>query len=256
MTPSIDVKTVPVVEIFGPTFQGEGPCAGRSADFIRLGGCNLTCFGCDTPWTWDGKRYDLRAEMTPMTAAQILAQLPRTGYPAEVVHSRQVPLVVITGGEPLLHQKNPALLDVVRELDVWRRPIHFETNGTLAPDEDLWKFPGVFFTVSPKLDGPMSADPEHKRVVDVALNELAGLARYDRACFKFVCSSPAHVDQAAELVDRFHIPPTAVWIMPEGNTPALVLTGGATIADTVLGHGFNMTTRLHVLLWPKEDRGR
>jgi hypothetical protein len=57
--------TLPVSEVFGPTFQGEGALRGAGASFIRLGGCNLTCRDCDTPYTWDAARYDLRAELTP-----------------------------------------------------------------------------------------------------------------------------------------------------------------------------------------------
>jgi 7-carboxy-7-deazaguanine synthase len=41
---------------FGPTFQGEGPSAGRRALFIRLSHCNLSCPGCDTPESWDWSR--------------------------------------------------------------------------------------------------------------------------------------------------------------------------------------------------------
>ena len=54
----VPAGTLPVAEVFAPTFQGEGPYLGRSADFIRLGGCNLTCYGCDTPYTWDASRYE------------------------------------------------------------------------------------------------------------------------------------------------------------------------------------------------------
>ena len=56
------MTTLPLSEVFGPTFQGEGPHAGRRCAFVRLGGCNLSCEWCDTPYTWDATRYDLALE--------------------------------------------------------------------------------------------------------------------------------------------------------------------------------------------------
>lgn len=70
------MDTLPVAEVFGPTFQGEGPYAGRIASFVRLGGCNLSCSWCDTPYTWDGVRFDLRNELTSLTAEAVVAQVP------------------------------------------------------------------------------------------------------------------------------------------------------------------------------------
>ena len=42
-----------VVEVFGPTVQGEGPYAGRVCHFLRLGGCDYRCSWCDTPYAVD-----------------------------------------------------------------------------------------------------------------------------------------------------------------------------------------------------------
>lgn len=58
-----------------------------------------------------------------------------------------VKLVVITGGEPLIQQRNLAAL-VRRLLTVGKR-VEIETNGTIAPDPALL-IEGVRFNVSPK----------------------------------------------------------------------------------------------------------
>lgn len=235
--------TMPVAEIFGPTFQGEGPSAGRLAAFVRLGGCNLTCRGCDTPYTWDASRHDLRTELTPMTADDILARLPSAPR-----------LVVITGGEPTLYRNYDAMRRLLGALAAQGRQIEVETNGTLNP-EPMDTFP-VRFNVSPKLAGPMSDDPADRRIVPAALANYADLARLGRAAWKIVVASAADVDQGLALADAHQVPRRLLWFMPEGTDPDRVLTVARTVADSVLAAGANLTLRQHVLLWPDEERGR
>ena len=47
MTPAATTESLPVVETFH-SLQGEGVHSGRSAFFIRLGGCRVGCHWCDT----------------------------------------------------------------------------------------------------------------------------------------------------------------------------------------------------------------
>ena len=84
-----------VSEVFGPTFQGEGPSTGRRAAFVRLGRCNLTCTWCDTPYTWDWERFDPSVELSRRTVADLLAD----------IEAMAPEIVVVTGGEPLLQQR-------------------------------------------------------------------------------------------------------------------------------------------------------
>lgn len=235
--------TLPVSEVFGPTFQGEGPSTGRLAAFVRLGGCNLTCDRCDTPYTWDARRFNLRAELTPMTPLDIVSKLPAA------------PLVVISGGEPTLYQDQPPMAELLGLL-AFSRDVEIETNGTRSPSVELTQWATVTFNVSPKLDGPMSIDPVEKRLVPAALDAYAELAAMNRAIFKFVVRQRRDVDTVTGLVNRYRIPTTAVWCMPEGTESDTVLNVAQRLADTVLDAGYNLTLRQHVLLWPGVERGR
>ena len=76
----------PVMEHFY-TLQGEGFHQGRAAYFIRLGGCDVGCVWCDVKDSWEEAKHPL------LKIEDLLYEVQQT--PAK--------LVVITGGEPLMH---------------------------------------------------------------------------------------------------------------------------------------------------------
>jgi 7-cyano-7-deazaguanosine (preQ0) biosynthesis protein QueE len=217
-----------VSEIFGPTWQGEGPSLGRRCGFVRLGRCNLACTWCDTPYTWDWTRYDPAKELSRLTVTEIVDQLD----------AMDVDMVVITGGEPLLQQRELGELVAAIAGRAWR--IEVETAGTLAPDEAL--APVDRFNVSPKLAG--SGNPLDRRYKPDVLRALQSTGR---AAFKFVVTDEAELDEVGAIVDECRL--TDVWIMPEGTDPAALVDRARSLADPVLARGWNLTTRLHVLLW-------
>ena len=54
------VLKLPVLEIFGPTFQGEGRAIGQKTMFVRTAGCDYHCDWCDSAFTWDGSEKPTR----------------------------------------------------------------------------------------------------------------------------------------------------------------------------------------------------
>jgi len=228
--------SIVVNEIFGPTVQGEGPSAGRQCAFLRLGGCNLSCHWCDTPYTWDWKgtsdektAFDPRKELHNRDVEDVLGELLALG----------TDLVVISGGEPLSQQRRlRPLLKGLREAGV---TVEFETNGTVVPDDEIIT-PGVRFNVSPKLSH--AGDPASKRIVPAALRKLA---QTPDVAFKFVCRTTDDLDEVGSLQTDFGISP--VWIMPEGKTVAHISQHLSSLADEVVRRGWNLSTRLHVLAW-------
>jgi 7-carboxy-7-deazaguanine synthase len=135
-----------VKEIF-LTVQGEGAQSGRPAVFLRFAGCNLwsgreqdrhkaVCNFCDTDFVGmdgpGGGRFKQAIEL----AKAVGSYWPGGGRP----------LVVCTGGEPLL-QLDRALIDALHAVGF---EVAVETNGTLeAPDGIDW------ITVSPKGVAPV-----------------------------------------------------------------------------------------------------
>ncbi len=105
MTQQINTTTLllPVMEHFY-TIQGEGYHQGRAAYFIRLGGCDVGCVWCDVKDSWDVEKHPL------LNIDELVSNIGKT--PAK--------LVVITGGEPLMHN-----LDELTEL---LQSKGFETN--------------------------------------------------------------------------------------------------------------------------------
>ncbi|MGH3435909.1 MAG: 7-carboxy-7-deazaguanine synthase QueE [Pseudonocardiaceae bacterium] len=228
--------TLVVNEIFGPTVQGEGPSTGRRCAFLRLGGCNLSCRWCDTPYTWDwqgysddGRAYDPRVELTAKSVDDILGELL----------ALDVGLVVVSGGEPLSQQRR--LRPLVTELTRGGIAVEVETNGTVAPDDELVAL-GVRFNVSPKL--AHSGDEERRRINPDALRKFCQIPG---VAFKFVCRSVDDLDEVAVLTIAHGLSP--IWIMPEGKEQHAVIAHLQTIAGEVVRRGWNLTTRLHVLAW-------
>jgi organic radical activating enzyme len=119
------------------TIQGEGPCTGQKALFIRLAGCNLQCPKCDTDYTSHREFWTDEAFVHNT-----------------IVKHPDVDLYVITGGEPL--RQTAALINCIERLDSYlikeRRAIRIqiETNGVYSPFLDNFCNVDVIYVVSPK----------------------------------------------------------------------------------------------------------
>ena len=102
---------LPVMEHFY-TIQGEGNHQGRAAYFIRLGGCDVGCVWCDVKDSWDASKH-------PLVSVDALIKL---------VAATPAKLVVITGGEPLMHE----LTELTTALQTAGFETNIETSGSHA----------------------------------------------------------------------------------------------------------------------------
>lgn len=99
-----------ICEIF-TSIQGESSYAGMPCTFIRLTGCNLRCLYCDTTYAYE--------EGMELTEAEIINEVGLIG----------VPLVTITGGEPLFQEETFCLTE---RLISEGYKVLIETNGTMS----------------------------------------------------------------------------------------------------------------------------
>lgn len=170
---------LPVVETFY-SIQGEGAWTGTNAFFIRLAGCDVGCPWCDTKHSWNARRHPQRHTTDLIAEAKAV-------NPA---------IVVITGGEPLMHDLSP-LSNGLRAVGLRS---HLETSGAHP-------FRGNFdwVTFSPK-----RFKPPHESIYS-RVSEL-----------KVVVSGQADLSWAEDQVTE--IPTDAVrllqpgWGTPEGYT--------------------------------------
>ena len=215
-----------VSEIFGPTLQGEGPSAGKVATFLRLGGCNLTCTWCDTPYSWDfrpGSPYSAATELQKRSIAEVATAIGRPK------------LLVVTGGEPMLQQAGiVALLDVLPMCD-----IEIETNGTIPPDPALAD--SVRFNVSPKLT--------HAKTEPMVFSSLLAFAELYTATFKWVVQTADDVGDVVTLAADLGVPLGRVMVMPEGRTSEEWHARLPEIAEAAVLHGVRVSPRLHLDIW-------
>ncbi len=110
--PKSEIATLlPVMEHFY-TLQGEGFHQGRAAYFIRLSGCDVGCVWCDVKDSWDTGKYPLRS------IDYLISEIKKT--PAKIV--------VITGGEPLMHD----LSELTKQLQQRGYETNLETSAAYS----------------------------------------------------------------------------------------------------------------------------
>jgi len=209
-----------VQEVFY-TLQGEGPFSGEPAVFIRLAGCNLACYWCDTEFessTW-------RPSLSELLEAIKAAKTPFCD------------LIVLTGGEPFRQNIRP-LLD---ELLALAMRVQIETNGTLwidIPESDH-----IHIVCSPKT-----------RTLNQKLVRKINSYKYLVAAGHVDSEDglPAESTQTAGVIGRVARPPAGsgaqVFVMPIDAGDAIVNEANLQASVfSALNFGYRLTLQTHKL---------
>ncbi|MBO9128436.1 7-carboxy-7-deazaguanine synthase QueE [Bacillus sp. 165] len=128
------MNKIPVLEIFGPTIQGEGMVVGQKTMFVRTAGCDYQCVWCDSAFTWDGSAKE---QIRQMSAEEIWQELKSIG-------GNRFSHVTISGGNPALLKSLGDFLELLKQHGI-RTAI--ETQGSRWQD---WLLDIDEVTLSPK----------------------------------------------------------------------------------------------------------
>jgi 7-carboxy-7-deazaguanine synthase len=219
-----------ISEIFY-SIQGESLYAGLPCVFVRLSGCNLRCAYCDTPYAYN--------DGTAMSIDEILDR----------VDGFSCPLVEITGGEPLLQDAAPALVDA---LLAKRYLVLMETNGSMDINRVSKKCVRI---VDIKCPGSGHMDQ----------NDLANLKRLSPVDqLKFVLTGRTDYEFARDLIvdtwqqDTLPVSMPIPVPVPILFSPVHGRLKPAELAEWILADHLNVRLHLqmHKLLWPEAARGR
>ncbi|CAM3994905.1 7-carboxy-7-deazaguanine synthase QueE [Alkalicoccus chagannorensis] len=187
---------IPVLEIFGPTFQGEGMVIGQKTMFVRTAGCDYSCSWCDSAFTWDGSAA---SDIRMMTAEEVLEKL-RLKAGTNFSH------VTISGGNPALLEAIGPLVDLLHEHHI---DAALETQGSRWQD---WFYQIDDLTISPK---PPSSNmtPDMERL-DTIVEKLIEAGRAPNTSVKVVVFDEADFQFAKKIHHRY---PSLAFYLQTGN---------------------------------------
>lgn len=129
------MSKIPVIEMFGPTIQGEGAVIGVKTMFVRTYGCDYRCGWCDSAFTWDGSAKDKVTLMEPQEILAGLLELAGDNFNC----------VTISGGNPALIGE--AMSEFIALLHERGIQAAIETQGSRWQD---WFSDVDVLTISPK----------------------------------------------------------------------------------------------------------
>ena len=213
--------TLKVNEIFY-SIQGESSYAGRPCVFVRLTGCNLRCSYCDTQYAYE-EGQDLEIGMI-----------------VDRVASYKCPLVEVTGGEPLMQEETPALIQ--RLLDAGYEVL-LETNGS----KDISQVDGRCVKIV-DIKCPSSGETDK--------NDFANLNRLtNKDEIKFVIGDRADYEYAKEQLD--FVKSNARGMHKVHFSPVFGLLEPKDLAQWIMEDHLDVRLhlQLHKYIWEPHQRG-
>ena len=236
------------------SLQGESTFAGLACVFVRLTACNLRCSYCDTAYAF--------TEVKKMPLADVLAEVTRLAEPFQIrnpksaIRNRRLPIVELTGGEPLLQ---PNVLPLMKQLCDDGFTVLLETSGA----HDI---------------GPV--DPRVRRIMDLKCPSSGEVARnrWENISLlqatdevKFVIGTVEDYEWAKEQIRQHQLaticPLLFSWVtpltpaqqdkslkkVPAGQTPL----SRRELAERIIADALpvRFQAQMHKVIWAADERG-
>lgn len=258
---------VPVVEIFGPTIQGEGPLIGSQCHFIRFGGCDFKCGWNEDTQSWGGFVCDSLHAVLPLEVRKAERLDAHTIISRTRLLRGNPGWVVLSGGNPLLHE----LDEVVSGLHSKGFKVSVETQGTLYKP---WLVTVDQIVISPK---PPSSHMEYRikdlvTFLDHIRDDREGdFTRWSRVAIKIPILNSGDIDFARDVARAVSLP---IYLSVTNVHNMYPLNGSPTshvdtredlleryrwiharISEDPVLSRVSLLPQLHVLVWGN-DRGR
>ncbi len=208
-----------ITEIYA-SVQGETQYAGLPCTLVRTTGCDLRCTYCDSAFAFHGG--------TDLTLDEIVAEVDKLG----------APLVLLTGGEPMLQKELPAL--AARLLGGGYR-VMIETSGAHLLDS----LPAEVVRI---VDVKTPGSGESHRVRWETLDGLT-----PRDAVKFVLTSEADYQWATDVIRTRRLADrTEVLLSPEHGRLAPDALVSWMLRDKLPAR---LNLQLHKYIWSPDARG-
>jgi 7-carboxy-7-deazaguanine synthase len=236
------MSKLPILEIFGPTIQGEGMVVGMKTMFVRTAGCDYSCSWCDSAFTWDGSARD---DIRQMTAEEIWTELKALG-------GNNFSFVTISGGNPALLRNLDSLIDLLKEKQI---TIGIETQGSRWQD---WFLKIDELTISPK--PPSSTMETNFEILDSIFINLDENQFENNVSLKVVIFDEADLEYARMVHKRYEGIPFYLQVgnddITNGNNQELIhkllnkyeWLVNRVVEDSQLNN-VKVLPQLHALLW-------
>jgi 7-carboxy-7-deazaguanine synthase len=203
------LSKIPVMEIFGPTIQGEGMVIGQKTMFVRTAGCDYSCSWCDSAFTWDGSGKHL---IKQMDAEEIWKELTLLG-------DDRFSFVTISGGNPALLKHLDSLILLLKEKGI---KIGLETQGSKWQD---W-FPNIDeLTLSPK--PPSSGMETDYEMLDTITQRLESSNNFS---LKIVVFDEEDFEYAKAVHKRY---PSVPFFLQVGNQDSTTMEQDKLVLDLI-----------------------
>ena len=228
-----------ITEIF-KSVQGEGTRAGLPCIFVRLTGCNLRCTWCDTAYAFHGGKKMSVEEVCERVDALAGREEGMSGSQA------RVPLVELTGGEPLLQEE---IYPLAEKLLAEGYTVMIETSG----ERFVGRLPREVIKIV-DVKCPDSGEPD-----TFDMNNLEALGENDEV--KFVLATRRDYEFAKEFTARHELARRVKQVLfspvfedSEGKWPGLE---ARELVEWMLADGLpvRLGLQLHKFIWDPATKG-